>query len=101
MTDAQQNHPSYDQDDVHTEEEILPDQALTLREVFGQKLVDFASMEKMVRWITALGLAQIIVAVLLMGLEFLDLPGVSVAEYTEAYLAVPVLIACLLFQMVA
>ncbi|HYG57216.1 MAG TPA: hypothetical protein VD902_04015, partial [Symbiobacteriaceae bacterium] len=89
---------SPDREPLH-EEEVRLDKAVSLKEIFGEKLVDFRSMERTTRWVTALGLAQIVAAVVLMGLNFLDLPTIVVSEY--ATVTVPLLIACQLFLVVA
>lgn len=91
--------PTADETEVPHEEPIGLDKAVSLKEIFGEKLVDFRSMERTTRWITALGLAQIVAAVVLMGLSFLDLPTIEVSEY--ASVTIPLLLACQAFLVVA
>jgi hypothetical protein len=86
------------------EDELTPDRAQSLRAIFGEKLIEFGTMDGMTRWVTALGIAQIIAAVLLIGLSLANLPSIEVHGADGAVrLRVPVLvlITCVLSMTMA
>jgi hypothetical protein len=92
-----------EQENLHEEEEVRPDQALTLRQIFGEKLMDVGSMDRMIRWVTGLGIAQILVAVLLIGLNLIDMPKIGMTDASGGgyQLAIPIIIACTAFMAMA
>lgn len=89
------------QEETHTEEEVSPDRALTLRQIFGEKLIDFRTMDRLLQAASGITFAQILVAVGLMGLTFLDMPTISVDGEENLRIAVPILGACVLFMGLA
>ncbi|HLN59940.1 MAG TPA: hypothetical protein VK464_00180, partial [Symbiobacteriaceae bacterium] len=92
------------QEHLHQEEELSPAHALSLREIFGEKFMEFGSMDRLIRWVTGLGIAQIIVAVLLIGLNMTALPSIAVHRPDGSVsftLAWPILVTCVAFMVVA
>lgn len=87
------------------EEELHgPEEAVSFRELFGEKLIHFGSMDSLTRWLTGLGIAQIIVAVLLIGLNFLSSSAIELhrPDGTVSFtITLPVLVACVTFMTVA
>lgn len=92
------------QENLLEEEELSPDHALTFKQIFGQKMMDFASMSGLIRFVTGLGIAQIIVAVLLIGLNLIDLPSIAVLHTDGTVnfrVSIPVMVACVAFMSTA
>jgi hypothetical protein len=91
-------------ENLHTEEELSPDHALSLRQIFGEKFIALGSSGRLIRWVTALGIAQILTAVLLIGLNLVSLPAVAVHQPDGSVMftiAWPLLLACVAFMVMA
>lgn len=89
---------------LQQEEEVRPDQALTLGDIFGGKLIQVRSGNSLIRWVTGLGIAQILTAVLLMALSMAGLPTLTVTGASGEVMyrvSVPVVVASAFFLVVA
>jgi hypothetical protein len=79
-------------------------QSESLREIYGEKLIRFGTMTRLIRWVTALGIGQIILAVVLIGLTLAGLPKFAVHRPDGEVLfqvPVPVLVTCVSFMALA
>lgn len=83
------------------EPEVSSGQTPSLRAALGEKLIDIRSGEPLIRWVTGLGIAQILVAVLLISLGLFDLPAMLITNGEGQSVTLPVLAGSLLFMVTA